>query len=109
MADGADISGVGLPELGPLTINGAATIRDCQLNGQLALGPGAAARLVGCNIQRPILVAAGGRLVVGASTFLTGQAFINNIGAAANCVSVGNVGWNPGPTPHVNTTIIGEV
>ena len=108
LVNNSDVSGLGLPEVGPLTLNGVAVIRDCALTGQVTIGPGAVVRLLGCRIDRLVVVAAGGRLIVAGSVFTNGQSFIANAGAAANCGSVGNVGWLTGPTPHVNVTLVFE-
>ena len=108
LADGADLTGLGLPSIGPMTIPGAAIVRGCILAGQLTVQNGATVRIEGCRIDVPIVVDAGGRLVVLSSVFKQGAAFIANAGAAVNCASVGNVGWAAG-TPHINVTLVNEV
>ncbi len=106
--DGSDVTGNGAPVCGQLEFIGQSVIRGVVLKDGAVVRNGAMVRLIDCDIRAPVVVDAGGILIVVGSRWLNQVALCMNAGAPANCVSAANIGWNPGPTPHVNTTVIGE-
>lgn len=104
--DGSDVTGQGAPQCGQLEFVGAAVVRGCTLLQGAVVRNGATVRLVDCDIRQPVVVDAGGILTAVGCRWFNNAAFIMNAGALANCMSVGSIGWVPGPTPHVNATVI---
>lgn len=103
---GAVVTGAGDCSCAKLTLSGDCLVRGVRLSEGLLVKANATVQVSDCIVLAPITVEAGGKVSVAGSRF-DGNGYIDNAGAPANAISVGNV--KTSSTAHVNVGTAIEV